>query len=313
MLQENNNSQPQRRMSVQNRRPIRNSMQRVPLRQQNMTGPTLDPRRKRPSLNLRPLFISILLIVLIFGSAFMKKTKVKEAKEAEKQAFLEQEQQILQVETETISPAETERAIRNKKFQIIDIRNENEFQAKHIESSVNIPITNLEEKINSISTKKIIIIIDREDSPAGKILNEHLRNEGLNARYLKGGILSYAKEGRPFVNLGSPMLNNDLLKVTSYSIKELLQQVEEGARFKIVDTRSKLEFSNGHIADSINIPLEDLENQKDKLPIRLFIIVDKDPIRSFQAAVRIYDMDIINAMNCTGTYQGLKNALEEKS
>ena len=191
----------------------------------------------------------------------------------------------------------------------MDIREENEFILKHIEASINIPLTKLEDKLNLLSKTKTIIIIDRTDSPNGRILTEHLQKEGLTVKYLDGGIINYAHNEFGLVTLGNPLIQSDLLKVTSYTAKEIIEQLLDGSRLKFIDTRSAVDFALDHIDGSINIPLEELEKKKDKLPVRSFIVLDKDPIRSFQAAVRLYDMNVLGVYNCKDTYNDMKDTI----
>lgn len=267
-------------------------------------------KQKKQTFSIWPALIAILLIITISGIFYLKKiSRDKEGLEKKLEEKLQQEKdENLQVPL--ISPAEVSKNTRSENFQLIDIREADEFVLKHIEASINIPLSALEEKMHLLSKTKTVIIIDRENSSKGKVFTEHLINEGLTANYLDGGILNYAKNGYNLVTLGNPLIQSDLLKVTSYTAKEVVDQLINGARMKIVDTRSNVEFAFDHIEGSINVPLEDLEKNKNKLPIRTFLVLDKDPIRSFQAAVRLYDMNIIGVYNCKDSYRDMKEAIE---
>ena len=67
----------------------------------------------------------------------------------------------------------------------MDIREHSEYNSKHIESSVNIPLSQIDERINAVSRTKQVIIIDRENNQIGKIFAEHLENEGVDVKYLE--------------------------------------------------------------------------------------------------------------------------------
>ncbi len=260
-------------------------------------------------LSLTPALIALILILVIFGAFYLKRLK-KEGNDLEQkleQANKEKQNETLQIPL--ISAEDTSKAIRNEKFQLIDIREHDEFVLKHIEASINIPLSHLEEKMHILSKSKTIILIDRQDTSKGRILTQHLTEEGLDVNYLEGGILNYSNSDYDLVTIGNPLIQSDLLKVTSFTAKELIDQVMNGSRLKFVDTRPAVDYALDHLEGSINIPLEKIERKKEKLPIRTFAVFDKDPIRSFQASVRLYDMNIIGVYNCKETFQDIKNTI----
>lgn len=257
-----------------------------------------------------PLIIAVILIVVISGFFYLKNLNHQKKVLKEEQVATEQEEKDKNLQVPSISPSDTAKAIRNEKFQLVDMREKDEFALKHIESSINIPLSELEGKIQLLSKTKTIIFIDRQDTPTGKIIVEHFQKEGLDVKYLEGGIINYAHEGFNLVTIGNPLIQEDLLKVTSFSAKELIDQLMEGKSLKFIDTRPEVDFAVEHINGSINIPLEDLEKKKDSLPIRTFVVFDKDPIRSFQAAVRLYDMDVIGVYNCKDSYETFKSVID---
>lgn len=268
----------------------------------------LKKRSSGPSF--MPALIALVLIVVISGLFYFKRMD-KDKKELEKKlAQAEIAKQNDQLQVPTVSPKEVSRRIRDNKYQIVDIRENDEFVLKHIEASINLPLSQLEDKTNILSKDKTIILVDRQETGNGKVLTQHLIDEGLDVEYLEGGILNYSNEGYNLVNIGNPLIQSDLLKVTSYTAKELIDLLLEGSRIKFIDTRSEVDYAIDHLEGSINIPLEDIEKKKDKLPVRTFAVFDKDPIRSFQAAVRLYDMNVIGVYNCKDTYQDLKNVID---
>ncbi|MBT3356038.1 rhodanese-like domain-containing protein [bacterium] len=280
-------------------------MQHQPPRKQIISQ---ESKKTQPFL-IWPALVAFILIVTISGVFYVKKINKQKGALEKKLSENKQVEADANLQVPTISPKETSRAIRNEDFQLVDIREENEFILKHIEASINIPLTKLEDKLNLLSKTKTIIIIDRTDSPNGRILTEHLQKEGLTVKYLDGGIINYAHNEFGLVTLGNPLIQSDLLKVTSYTAKEIIEQLLDGSRLKFIDTRSAVDFALDHIDGSINIPLEELEKKKDKLPVRSFIVLDKDPIRSFQAAVRLYDMNVLGVYNCKDTYNDMKDTI----
>lgn len=269
-----------------------------------------NPKKRSSGTSFMPAAIALVLIVAISGLFYFKRMD-KDKKELEKRlAQAEAAKQSEQLQVPTVSPKEVSRRIRDNKYQIVDIRENDEFVLKHIEASINVPLSELQDKTNVLSKDKTIVLVDRQETGNGKVLTQHLIDEGLTVEYLEGGILNYANEGYNLINIGNPLIQSDLLKVTSYTAKELIDLLLEGSRIKFIDTRPEIDYAIDHLEGSINIPLEDIEKKKDKLPVRTFAVFDKDPIRSFQAAVRLYDMNVIGVYNCKDTYQDLKNVID---
>ncbi len=252
-------------------------------------------------------------LILVVVSIFFLKNLFIQKKDADLQKLLaEKRERAKQVDVEEVTPEQVFKNIRDDKTQLVDIREESEFETKHIESSINLPLSQVNEKINLISAEKQVIIIDRQDSLEGKIFTDHLGSEGVNAKYLKGGILAFAQEGYSLINIGNPTDTTDLLKVNSISAEEIKKQLLEGKLFAFVDTRPAINYSADHIDGSINIPLEELEKRKNGLPAGRILVYDDEQIRSFRAAVRLYDMNIVGVHSSLDGYQILKSTLLEE-
>jgi rhodanese-related sulfurtransferase len=157
-----------------------------------------------------------------------------------------------------------------------------------------------------------IIIIDREDSPYGRVLTDHLKKEGLSAKYLEGGIVNYSNNDYPLINTGNPTQPTDLMKVTSINTDQLLEMVFDGTRIVLVDTRPAEAFATGNIRGSINIPLEEVEQRKNDFPTKTIVLYDENTMRSFRAAVRLYDLGFFEVYNCLDDYQTLNRRLIEE-
>lgn len=255
------------------------------------------------------VLISIFLILLFFGGKAYWKQK-KNIDLAEKiQAEKEKETEI---PVEYASPEEVFKSIKNNKVQLLDIRENQEFELKHIETSDNLPISKLKNKeseLDLIKKDKLIIIIDSQEQLEGKILADHLKNQGLRVKYLKGGIINYIRENYPLVNYGNPTQTEDLLKVKSYAAQEVKDNLLKGNLFAFVDTRPPTDFKKDNISGSINIPLEEIEKRKSSLPTGKIMLYDEDPLRSFRAASKLFDMGILSVYNCTDNYTTLKETL----
>ncbi len=262
------------------------------------------------------VFIVVAVAIVLILAFFAGKTYWQKRKNVDLFEKIKREsEQEKEVAVDLASPEEVFKSINNEKIQLVDIRDEQEFELKHIESSINLPLYQIKEKIDLLEKQKQIIIIDSHEQLEGKILTDHLKQQGLKAKYLRGGIIAYIRNNFPLINYGNPANTENLLKVDSVTAQELKEELLKGKVFVFVDTRPAGKFKKEKIDGSINIPLEDLEKTKNDLPTGRLAIYDEDPLRSFRAASKLFDMGIISVYNCTDDYATLKEVLfsrEEK-
>jgi rhodanese-related sulfurtransferase len=263
--------------------------------------------RKQSFIN--PIVIGVILITLITGyflwQTFDKKQKIKNLEKK----LTEEKKEAGKINVETASAEEVYQWIGNKTIQLVDIRNSSEYKIKHIESSVNLPLSNLTESLAKIDKLKKVVIIDKEESKEGQILTEHLKNEGLDSKYLDGGILNFARQNYPLISTGNPKDITDQMKVSLITSEQIKEEMLQGKIFSFIDTRPNVIFTLNNIDGSKNIPLEMIEQSKDILPSRAILLYDADPTRSFQAGVKLYDMGISNVYSCGDNYTMLKKVL----
>ena len=262
----------------------------------------------RPS----PIAIGLFLIVIITGYFLTKTYLTKKKIENLDKRLIEKRESDKNLAVETVSPEQVFQWINKSDIELIDIRNKDEFNKKHIESSINIPLNKLKTNLDKFQKDKKLVIIDKKDSLEGKILVDHFSKEGLDIKYLKGGILKYAQENYPLINEGN--INNpaDLVKVKTLSAQEIKEKLLNGKIFSFVDTRPEYLYNIDKIDGSFNFPLEKIEDIKNKLPTHTLLLYDADPVRSWQAGVKLYDMGISNFYVSTDSYKQLKQILFTK-
>jgi len=253
----------------------------------------------------RPVLL-LLFIVLVVSTFFLYRTWRQYSGSVPKTS---PEKSEVAPEVPQVSSQEVYQLIRQPDAFLLDIRPATEFAKKHIESSINIPLDKLKNNVSQLDQKKKIIIIDREVSAEEKILVDYLRQHGYQAAYLSGGILSYAQHGYPLVTIGDPNNPTDLLKVEMLSAEEVRKKLLQGTVFAFIDTRSPYAFRDDHIEGSLNFPLENIEADKEKLPAKILLLYDNDPLRSWRAGVKLYDMGLANFFVCQDDYQRLKEIL----
>jgi rhodanese-related sulfurtransferase len=268
---------------------------------------------KQSSFYKSPTIIGLVLIIVISGY-FLFKSLSGEKKLKQLDKKLEQEKEgANKFNIRTVSPEEVFQAVDDKEVNLIDIRNSSEYNLKHIESSINVPFNNLKKDISKFNKNKKNIIIDKEDTTEGKILVDHFQKEGLDIAYLEGGILKYAQENYPLITSGNINNPTDLIKVTSISAEDVKKKLLNGQIFSFIDTRPEYLYVADRIDGSFNFPLEEIEKKKEELPVHKLLLYDSNPLRSFKAGVKLYDMGITNFYNCTDNYDKLKEILFSKN
>ena len=259
--------------------------------------------------SFNPVIIGVILIILITGYFLWQTFNEKQKLQRLEEKLTEEKIEAGKINIETVSAEEVFQWIGNENVQLIDIRNLAEYEIKHIESSINLPLDSIIKDLTKVDETKKIVIIDKEDSPKGQILTEHLAKEGLDSKYLTGGILDYARQNYPLVTTGNPSSITDQMKVSLITAKQVKEKMLRGKVFAFIDTRNGGVFNVDNIAGSKNVPLENLENLKKTLPSRTILLYDSDPNRSFRAGVKLYDIGISNVYSCSDNYTILKKIL----
>ncbi len=262
--------------------------------------------------HFKPLLIGFILIILITGYFLTKTWQTKNHLNELEQRLKNKNQESQNINIETVTPENVYQWINKSDVQLIDIRNNNEYNIKHIESSINIPLDSIKKNISKFNRNKQLIVIDRENTLEGKIFVDHFKKEGLNIKYLEGGILKYAQENYPLITNGDPTIKTNLLKIKPITAEEVKKDLLSGKIFSFIDTRPSLSYNLDKIDGSTNIPLEKIETSKNSLPTHILLLYDTTPERSFKAGVKLYDMGISNFYVCTDTYEQLKQILFNK-
>ena len=91
---------------------------------------------------------------------------------------------------EVISPNDMDKYINNKRALIIDVREPEEYEKKHIESSINIPFEKLEKEYNRMP-KDLILVLYCERGGSSMLAAKELFDRGHVVRALMGGIKAY--------------------------------------------------------------------------------------------------------------------------
>ena len=180
---------------------------------------------------------------------------------------------------------------------IIDIRGESDFNKEHIINSKNITASALADALPSLDKEKIYVVVSdilsaQDISYMEKIFQD---NEFEKYFYLIGGFPAWKNKYNPTLSAGNPESFVDQSKVTYIKADELKQLLDSNSNVFIVDLRKSGQFSASHIKNAVNIFLDDLETQTDKIvPGKKIILYDNDGLWAFKGAVRLYDLGIFN-------------------
>ena len=269
--------------------------------------PAATPMRETSNFSPRIIGFAFFLIVL-FIAFFLYKNGIFEGKE-EQPAVLGNETRQQNLDVPIISLRDAFKAINSEDSLLIDIRSENAYNIRHIESSINIPAEQLTSMTSEINKNLSLIIIDEKQNYAGQKIVADLISQGYNAKFLEGGFAYYSAKGYAAVSHGDPESNVDMMKTTPISSIELKEKLLKGSVFYYLDTRPKDSSPSEYINGAVRIPLEEIEFRKNELPHGKLIIFDEDQIRSYKAAVRLFDINIFGAYYFSDSVETLRQVV----
>lgn len=101
----------------------------------------------------------------------------------------------------TVSPQQLTNLVNHEQSLVLDVRESKEFRDGHITESVNIPFSQLKEKVKSIESHKdkavvIVCKMGQHAGSAGKVLHAAGFSD---VRRLRGGLTTWSAEGLPLV------------------------------------------------------------------------------------------------------------------
>lgn len=247
---------------------------------------------KKETSSLKPFVIAFVLILVVIGIYIVKNNYINKKNPPTIKKSEKQSEGLEKIDIKLASSEETNKAINNNNYQLIDIRPATLFDFSHIESSINLPLP-ANDYLNIINKDKKIIVIDGQETNEGKLFAEKLSKDEYEVSYLNKGVQNYSQQDYSVISVGDINSDHDKAKVRFVSAKEVQERLKNLEKFSFLDVRIKNDFEQYHIEESANIPLEQLEKNKKIVPTGKIVVVDKNPIRSFQAAVRLYDMHIL--------------------
>lgn len=238
--------------------------------------------RKNKHFVISVLFILIIPLTLfsITGCKTVKEI-IKEEKIVEETSTEEKPEKDLEPEVKvdtsniekipdiiSISPEEVYEIITgNEDYVILDVRTQDEYNKGHLDKALFIPVEELGERIVELPTDKPIIVYCRSGIRS-RIAAEILIENEFNQVYDMGGIIDWNEKGFPIV------VEEDTEEIIEIiSIDEAYELFKNDKDYLFIDARSEDDFKVKHIEGAINIPLAEIEDRLDEIPVDRPIIV----------------------------------------
>jgi rhodanese-related sulfurtransferase len=250
-------------------------------------------------------FALILVVVLfMFFRPLFKKNQLSDSELSSQKEVQEYPQ---------ISFSELQDKIRNNEdLLVIDIRGSDYYGAEHIVDSVNISIDELE-KINLGTDSDKLTVVLSEGTESEKQLEAQalkiIENKGFkNVKALQGGMISWKNNYGQTISWGDPYSFVDQSKTTFILPEDLKKNISDGALIYVLDVREASSYSNGHIPSAANVPLNDLEKKRNEIPMsRSIVVYGESELESFQAGVKLYDLNFLSVQVLQGGFSAWKN------
>ncbi|MGL4910863.1 MAG: rhodanese-like domain-containing protein [Romboutsia sp.] len=152
-----------------------------------------------------------------------------------------------------ISGSEAEKIMKDSNDTLIlDVRDAKEYNEGHIVDAINIPVDEVEKRIDELESFKDKTVLvycksGKRSITASEIL---VKNNFKDVSNVEDGVSEY---------------EYDLVEYTDLTASQFEKMISENSDAIILDPRDKKDFSKGHIENSINIPLSEIESRLDEL------------------------------------------------
>lgn len=236
-----------------------------------------------------------MLVILVVAFTFLrpylfhKENKEKDVIDASRQQF----DQNKRMSGETLMGK-----INGKEpIEIIDVRDQESFQLEHILNATNIPFSEIRANAGSFDKSRSYVLVDQLEDPVLVSLVQDISAEKgfSNIYYLAGGFSGWRNQHFPTVSGGDPFSFSDQSKVSYIKTDELKKAIDARENIYIIDLRKEPAFAEGHIRDSVNIYLGDIETRHKEVPIgKKIVLVDNDGLWAFKGAVKLFDAGVFN-------------------
>lgn len=187
----------------------------------------------------------------------------------------------------------------NKRLDIIDLRKSDDFGMAFIKGSINIPYDKkFADRLKQFFSEEqeILLVLNEGDAENVTKALESLGYEDVIG-YLEGGFEAWTKANLPI----------DM--IIDIEADELMMDLPYDENLVVIDVRKPLEFAQGHLKQSVNIPLNDLAD-----PAKVAAIEERDNVylhcgggsSSFVAASYLKKQGVHNLHVISGGWRKIK-------
>ena len=235
-------------------------------------------------------FIGLLIILLIAVSVFIHPSK-KEQPTDDNQIKNKPYNDFSYIIPKELRSKITD----NKPITLLDIRDAVNFRKVHLENSINIPYNNYSQKeIERLPRDRLTVVIGYsydDKKQLGEVMKT-LKDLGFKKVVaLSGGIKAWQENNNPTINEGDPQSVLDTSKIEYILPEQLKLALDNKYPLFILDVRPALLYDQGHLPGAVNIPLNQLEQRKNELPVSKEIVVyGQNQMEDFKAGVKLYDL-----------------------
>ncbi len=208
----------------------------------------------------------------------------------------------------TMTINEIDAYLEGKNVKWLDVRDVFEYEKAHVEGAVNIPIEVLSSNLDQLKKDQMIFIYDKTGKKGHQALRVLIGAGFTNVFNVSGGFISlsnYVSAVTPanfVLNLPAPVqktLGESNKEEKVETVKEEVKK-ETSTGPLIIDVRTPEEFSYGAVPGAINIPLDHLERQINKLENK-----DRETILYCATGARsAYALQILKAYGFTKVENG---------
>lgn len=188
--------------------------------------------------------------------------------------------------------------IEKKPLLIFDVRDPESYKAEHIIGSKNISAQDLHGVLLSADKRKEYIIVDYTGENSAINLTD---NAGKlpNIFSLAGGFAAWKENHNSTISAGDPSSFSDQSKVIYINCDDLKKIIDSNlTNAYIIDVRSDDLFSQGHLKNARNIHVDSMESNYKNIPLgKKIIVYDDSGFYAFQAAVRLFDLGVVNVFS----------------